>query len=216
MGRPREDWQAWHADYDDPSSALSRRLGEVRRRLAAVLAAADGPVRLLSLCSGDGRDTVPVVAASGRRVDTCLVELDPDLAERARLAAHHEGLAFDVRTGDAGSSATWADRLPVDVLLLSGVLGNISDADVETTVAAAATMLSTGGTVIWTRSSRFRSEPTHAYDDPAVWVRDRFEAHGFETVVLVRPDDDAWRLGVSRLRVHSGAAVPRRLFTFVR
>ena len=216
MSAPREDWHAWHADYDDPRSALSRRLEEGRRRLAAVRAAADGPVRLLRLCSGDGRDTGPVVAASRRRVDTCLVELDPDLAERARLAAHHEGLAFDVRTGDAGASATWADRLPVDVLLLSGVLGNVSDADVETTVAAAASMLSTGGTVIWTRSNRFRSEPTHTYDDPAMWVRDRFEAHGFETSALVRPDDAAWRLGVSRLRVQSGTPVPPRLFTFLR
>jgi hypothetical protein len=216
MSTPREDWHAWYADYDDPASSLSRRLAEVRRRLGEVLAEGAGPVRLLSLCSGDGRDTVPVVAAGRRRVDTCLVELDPDLAERARLAAHHEGLAFDVRTGDAGLSATWTDRLPVDVLLLSGVLGNVTDDDAETTVAAAASMLSVGGTVVWTRSNRFRTPPTHEYDDPAVWLRDRFEAHGFETSVLVRPDGEGWRVGVSRLMAPSGAPLPERLFSFVR
>jgi hypothetical protein len=212
----REDWHAWYQEYDDPGSPLSQRLAQVRGWLAAVLADAAGPVRLLSLCAGDGRDTVPVVAACEHRVDTCLVELDPDLAERARLAAHHEGLAFDVRTADAGAAASWADRLPVDVLLLSGVLGNVSDEDADRTAAAAASMLSTGGTVIWTRSNRFRSAPTHGYDDPAVWLRDRFEAHGFETETLVRPDDAAWRLGVSRLRVPSGAPLPERLFTFLR
>lgn len=216
MTHAREDWHAWHQEYDDPLSALSHRLVAVRARLAAVLAAAGGPVRLLSLCAGDGRDTVPVVAASAHRVDTCLVELDHDLALRARLAAHREGLAFDVRTGDAGAVATWVDRLPVDVLLLSGVLGNVSDEDADRTAAAAASMLSTGGAVIWTRSSSFRSAPTHDYDDPALWLRDRFEAHGFETEALVRPDDAAWRLGVSRLRVASGAPLPERLFTFVR
>ena len=84
------------------------------------------------------------------------------------------------------------------------------------TLRGAAGMLAPGGSVIWTRSNRFRSEPTHAYADPAEWIRDRFEAHGFETVAYVSPDDMAWRLGVSRLDVPSTHPLPERLFTFVR
>lgn len=212
----RMDWQAWHQDYDYPESPVSRRLVVVRARLAGLLAGASEPVRLLSLCAGDARDTVPVLAAGAGAVEAaCAVELDPGLAERARRSADDAGVRLDVRTGDAAAPATYLDRLPVDVLMLVGVLGNIDDADAETTIAAAASMLSLGGSVLWTRSNRFRSEPTHGYADPAEWVRDRFEAHGFETVELIVPDDP-WRLGISRLQAPSGDPLPQRLFSFVR
>jgi hypothetical protein len=213
---PGMDWQAWHKDYDDPDSPVSQRLVEVRSRLSAELEARSGPVRLLSLCSGDARDTIPVLAGSGREVEACLVELDPDLAQGARRAALLAGVEVDVRTGDAADPATYADRLPVDVLMLIGVLGNVSDADALTTVRAAASMLRPDGTVLWTRSDRFRSEPTHAVRDPAEWVRGLFEASGFETLAYVVPADGHWRLGVSRLATPSGHPLPEPLFTFVR
>jgi hypothetical protein len=212
----RQDWQAWHRDYDDADSSVSRRLVQVRRRLALLLGELDGPVRLLNLCSGDGRDTVPVLAETDREVDACLVELDPHLAAAARAAAAEAGVRLEVRTGDAATPATYADRLPVDLLVMVGVLGNVSDADAETTTRAAASMVVPGGTVVWSRSSRFRDPPTHDYADPAVWARDRFEAHGFETQEFVVPEVDAWRLGVSVLRHPSEAVLPETLFTFVR
>lgn len=210
------DWQAWHREYDDPDSPVSQRLAEVRSRLTAELVARPRPVRLLSLCSGDARDTIPVVAAAGRPVEACLVELDPDLAETARRAAAETGVEIDVRTGDAGDPATYADVLPVDVLMLVGVLGNVSDADAEITVAAASSMLRPGGTVIWTRSDRFRSPPTHHVADPAEWVRGLFEAGGFETLTYVVPDKGHWRLGLSRLSTASAGSLPERLFAFIR
>jgi hypothetical protein len=209
------DWHAWHQDYDDPESPVSRRLVVVRARLAGVLAGLPEPVRLLSLCAGDARDTVPVLASSPRAVEACVVELDPGLAEQARRSAADASVMLDVRTGDAADPATYMDRLPVDVLMLVGVLGNVDDGDTEATIAAAASMVTLGGTVLWTRSNRFRSEPSHGYADPAEWVRDRFEAHGFETVEFLVPDDP-WRLGVSRLRQPSVAPMPDRLFSFVR
>jgi len=210
------DWQAWHRDYDDPDSPVSQRLVQVRARLTADLAPRPSRVRLLSLCSGDSRDTIPVVAASDREVSVCLVELDPHLAATARRAADEAAVEVDVRTGDAGDPTTYADVLPVDVLLLVGVLGNVSDADAQTTVAAAASMLAPGGTVLWTRSDRFRSEPTHDVTDPAAWVRGLFESHGFETLAYVVPDEGHWRLGVSRSTTPSEDPLPGRLFTFVR
>ncbi|MBO0846259.1 MAG: class I SAM-dependent methyltransferase [Nocardioides sp.] len=214
--RRRMDWQAWHRDYDDPDSPVSRRLVEVRARLTAALDAVPGRPRLLNLCAGDARDTVPVLAAMDREIEGCAVELDAALAEHARRSAADAGVPLDVRTGDAADPSTYADRLPIDVLMLIGVLGNISDADGETTVRAAASMLAPGGTVLWTRSNRFRSKPTHDYEDPAAWVRDRFEACGFETVEYLAPEGAPWRLGVSRLTTPSNAPLPPRLFTFVR
>lgn len=211
----RMDWQVWHQDYDDPDSTVSRRLVVVRSRLAALLSGTTGRVRLLNLCAGDARDTVPVLASCAAEVEACAVELDPDLAAEARRSAAAVGVGLDVRTGDAADPTTYADRLPVDVLMLVGVFGNISDADAESTVAAAASMVAPGGTVLWTRSNRFRSEPSHSYADPAEWVRHRFEAHDFETLEYLVPDDP-WRFGVSRLRVQSPDPLPSRLFSFVR
>ncbi|HEX3930065.1 MAG TPA: class I SAM-dependent methyltransferase [Nocardioides sp.] len=213
------DWQAWHRDYDDPESPVSQRLAEVRTRLATLLGAVRGRPRLLNLCAGDARDTVPVLAAlagAGRRVDACAVELDAELAGAARRSAEAAGVTLDVRTADAADPATYADRLPVDVLMLVGVLGNVSDADGGTTIRAAASMLVPGGAVLWSRSDRFRSEPGHDYADPAAWVRDRFEAQGFETTAYVVPAQGHWRLGVARLATPSPAPLPDRLFTFVR
>ncbi len=105
MGR---DWGEWYDEYDDPASSLSRRLADVRRLLAADLdaraAAGQRSVRLLSLCAGDGRDTIPVLAARpDLDVDACLVELDPVLADAARAAATAAGVEVDVRTADAGA-----------------------------------------------------------------------------------------------------------------
>jgi hypothetical protein len=210
------DWQAWHGDYDDPGSGMPQRLVEVRSRLAAMLVAVPQRPRLLNLCAGDARDTIPVLAGYDGDVAACAVELDPGLSAVARRAATEAGVDLDVRTGDAADPATYADRLPVDVLMLVGVLGNISDTDGEATIRAAASMLAPGGTVIWTRSNRFRSEPSHAYEDPAEWVRDRFAANGFANLEYLVPDVGHWRLGVARLETPSTAPLPGRLFTFVR
>jgi hypothetical protein len=118
----------WHEAYDDPSSSLARRLGVVRRRLGAVLDAAAGERRqLLSLCAGDGRDVIPVLAARAAwlsSVSALLVEWNEGLSRRAADAASSSGLkAVEVRCADAGDPASFNDVLPVDVLLLCGTLG---------------------------------------------------------------------------------------------
>ena len=55
------DWTSWHAQYEDPASPLSQRLAAVQQQIALALdRAAPGPLRLLSLCAGQGRDVLPV------------------------------------------------------------------------------------------------------------------------------------------------------------
>jgi hypothetical protein len=208
-------WQAWHDAYVDPSSSLSRRLVVVRSMLAGLLDVGDGPLRLLSLCSGDGRDTIPVLAQSSRQVDACLVELEPALATEARRSAADAGVDLEVRTGDAGEVATYEDRLPVDVLMLCGVFGNVAREDVIRTVAAARLMVSDGGAVIWTRGCRGSAETEEFGGDPADWVRRRFSAVGFDELAFVRPDDAAFRVGVEQQKELVEQELPQHLFTFV-
>jgi len=205
------DWHAWYADYDDPASELSRRLAVVRAELAAVLADRTGLVTLLSLCAGDGRDTLPVLAASTATVSAVLVELDPDLAEAGRREAAALGLDVDVRTDDAGLVAAWADVVPVDVLMLCGVLGNVSDDDARRILTGAALMLQRGGTMIWTRGSRGSGD-----EDPSGWLRGLLIEAGWEERSFVRPDDAAYRVGVHTWQGISSGFLADRLFAFVR
>jgi hypothetical protein len=214
------DWHEWYLQYDDPDSHLSRRLEEVRRQLGADLdaraAAGASSLRLLSLCAGDGRDTIPVLAGrSAPEVDACLVELDPQLADAARAAAAEAGLEVDVRTADAGSFETVRDRLMGDVLMLCGIFGNISDADVEHCVAASRALVRPGGTVIWTRGSRAGAhDPSEQQGDPAEWVRGLFAGAGFEEVAYIAPDDASYRVGVCRHAGPSAGWAPQWEFTF--
>jgi hypothetical protein len=215
------DWHEWHLQYDDPASSLSRRLEDVRRQLGADLdaraEAGQHSVRLLSLCAGDGRDTIPVLAARpDLEVDACLVELDPELADAARAAAADAGLALDVRTADAGSFDAIRDRLMGDVLMLCGLFGNISDTDVEHCVDAARGLVRPGGTVIWTRGSRVPEDPSKQSGDPAEWIRGLFTSAGFEEVAFVAPDDASYRVGVWRQAGPSHGWAPAWSFTFRR
>lgn len=204
------DWQAWHDDYDDPTSSLARRLAVVRRRLAEVLE--QGSVRtVLSLCAGDGRDLVPVVAAlpADRRPDIVLCELDPTLADRARQRVAEAGLRASVVVGDAALVANWRSSVPVDLLMLCGIFGNVSDDDVRTTVRAAPAFLNPGGAVIWTRGHREGV-------DVRPQIRSWFVEAGFEEVAF---DAETVGYGVGVHRLRSAAAVvtaPERLFTFLR
>lgn len=211
------DWPAWHQQYDDPASSLWRRLEVVRAELASLLAATSGSVRLVSLCSGDGRDALPVLAASRAQVDAVLVELDAGLADRARSTARELGLGgVEVRTGDAGSTDTFADACPADVLLACGVFGNVRDEDVAATVAALPALLAHGARVVWTRGQRVPQDPTEVDGDPSLVVRDLFVAAGFEEVSFVRPADAGFRVGVHRWPGQDGRPEQGvRLFTFV-
>ena len=177
------DWVAWHEAYEDPESALSRRLERVRLHLArAIDQAPPGPVGLVSLCAGQGHDVLGVLPEHRRRDDVraLLVEFDPGNAGVARRRADEAGLSqVQVREADAGVVSNYADALPAEVLLLCGIFGNISDAEIERVVRAAPAMCAPGATVIWTRHRR---EP-----DLTPRIRAWFEASGFDEVAFDAP-----------------------------
>ncbi len=219
------DWVAWHNSYDDPTSSLATRLALVQGHLADALASAPGgPIRLLSLCAGQGRDVLGVLPGHPRRDDVTavLVEANPQNAATARQHAADAGLAeaVEVREGDAGLVATFADALPADVLLLCGIFGNVSETDIRRTATAAAAMCRAPATVIWTRHRR---EP-----DLTPAIRSWFADAGFEEIAFETPATETLTgVGVGRRRdttpvAPSGPGRPApsaglpggRLFTF--
>ena len=207
-----KDWVAWHAAYDDPSSSLAARLQRVRWHLRDAIGwAPTGRVSLVSLCAGQGRDVIGVLPSHPRRDDVraVLVESDARNAGLARLAAKRAGLSqVEVRRADASLVASFADALPADVLLLCGIFGNISDGDIERTVAVAPALCRAGATVIWTRHRR--------PPDLTPQVRAWFAASGFDEIAFEALQTATLTgVGVTRLRRTPAAEPPRHpLFTF--
>jgi Putative methyltransferase len=161
--RRPDEWVAWHRGYSG-RSALSRRLTVVRRFIRAELdRAPPGPIRVLSLCAGDGRDLIGALADHPRAADVSarLIERDPRLVAAGRRAARDVGVGRRVRfrTADAGAPGSFADAVPADLVLLCGIFGNISNEDVRRTILAAPTFGRDGTTVVWTRG-RFRPDLT--------------------------------------------------------
>lgn len=203
-------WVQWHEGYEQPGSTQARRLQAVVDLLQDVLSSAPaGPVRVLSLCSGDGRDLAGALAGHLRAGDVSglLVEADPALAAaaEANLAAVAPGLA--VRCADAGAPASFADHLPADVLMLCGIFGNVAPADIATTVAAAPALAAPGAAVLWTRHRR--------HPDVTPWIRQRFHDAGCPGEAWVSSGPGGFALGLQRVTAPSTPpALPSRLFTF--
>jgi hypothetical protein len=117
-----------------------------------------------------------------------LVELDPELAATARSRAPS---AIEVLCGDAGMSDSYAGAVPADLVLVCGVFGNISDADMRHTVDSLPELCAPGARVVWTRHRRA--------PDLTPTVRGWFTEAGFEQVEFVDPDGFLFGIGVHRL-----------------
>jgi SAM-dependent methyltransferase len=206
------DWVAWHEAYTDPTSNLSQRLAVVTRSIVEVLdVAAPGPIRVLSLCAGEARDLAGAALSHPRAADVvgCAVELSAGLASIGAENLRGAGVDVEVRRGDAGRPVHWLDVAPVDLLLLAGIFGNLSDDDVLRTVRAVPAVVRPGGTVIWTRHRRA--------PDLTPRIRSWFDEVGCQCVSFdAASGDGGFGVGVERL-VHTDAAtaVPEVLFRFL-
>jgi hypothetical protein len=212
------DWIAWHQEYDEPESTLARRLRVVQaniRQAVELIAAhtATEATRVISLCAGEGRDLLPVLAETGRfaAVRARLVELDPRLAERAAQRARQLNLPnVEVVNGDAGRTTAYEGMVPAHVVLACGVFGNITAEDIRRTVATLRTLTAPQGFVVWTRGRK--SEV-----DGSSEVRSWFAQEGFTERSFTAPSDARFRVGLNQLS-EAGAQPFRsgvRMFSFV-
>lgn len=211
MADDDQHWVRWHAAYEDPDSALNKRLVAVQGRLRAALdRCAEGPIRLISMCAGQGRDVIGVLADHPRRDDVAalLVELDHPLVVDGRALAAAAGLdSIEIVEGDASTTSPYASGTPADVVLVCGVFGNVSGEDIRATIAELPHLCAPGATVIWTRHRR----------DPDITptIRAWFDELGFEEVGFDTEEGAAYGVGINRLVVEPRPFRPdHRLFTF--
>ncbi|MFI6762579.1 class I SAM-dependent methyltransferase family protein [Micromonospora sp. NPDC050417] len=206
--------KAWHDAYDQPGSPLWHRLQAVQEQLRRALAGtAPGPIRLVSACAGQGRDVVGVLRDHPRRMDVQarLIEWDPENAARARADTRTAGLdeQIEVVEADAGLASPYADAVPAEVVLMCGVFGNISDADVRATVTALPQLCAPDAFVIWTRH---RQDP-----DLTPALRQWFAEAGFRERDFVAPADLHFSVGLHQLTSPPARFDPTtRYFRFTR
>lgn len=204
-------WATWHQDYQDPESDISRRLRHVQRRLRHGLDTAPaGPIRLISLCAGEGRDVIGVLPTHPRRDDVTarLVELDPVIAQSARTAAAAAGLhQVEVVTGDAALLSAYADLAPADIVLAVGIFGNIDDDAIRRTIDGLTQLSKPGATVLWTRSRRA--------PDLTPSIRSWFGEAGFGEVAFDYEEGSDFSVGTQRFDGQTAPLQPEtRLFEF--
>jgi hypothetical protein len=204
------DWQAWHYPYQDPDSELSRRLALVQAQLRAALDHTPaGPIRLISVCAGQGHDAIGVLVDHPRRTDVSarLVELDAENVRLAQAAARAAGLdAVEAVAADASLTDSYAGAVPADVVLVCGVFGNLSERDIANTIDQLAQLCAPKASVIWTRHRRL--------PDLVPQIREAFAQAGFEEVAF--GDAPPFGVGMSRLTVAPQPFQPGvKMFDFI-
>jgi hypothetical protein len=204
------EWVEWHEGYR-PGLPLSKRLEVVQRLIREALDRCDpGPIRVISLCAGDGRDLLGAVPTHARRADVHarLVELDPELADRARSRAAQISPAIDVVTGDASLTDAYTGAVPADLVLACGIFGNVTDDDIHHTVAHLPSLCAANATVIWTRGT-FTPDLTPT-------IRAWFAEAGFSELDFVAIPRTTVGVGAHRLTTSTSPfAAGVRLFTFL-
>ena len=205
------EWVEWHRGYEGDQPHV-RRLRIVQERIReAISSAPRGPIRVVSICAGDGRDLLGALSDHPRRGDVRarLVDVTTELVDAGRAEIARQQLSgVEFLLGDAGSTAAYSGAVPADLVLVCGVFGNIPDEDVRKTVEHLPELCARDATVIWTRG-RFAPDLTPT-------VREWFREVGFDELAFDTIPRTTASVGVHRL-----ATAPRpfrpgfRLFSFL-
>jgi hypothetical protein len=148
-------WAGW-PDEAYAQRQYQQRLQAVQEHLRGVLDdATAGPLRLISMCAGDGRDVIGTVRTHERRGDVSawLVELDRQSVAAGIREASLAGLkdAVNFINADATDYATYQGIAPAEIVLACGVWGHVPALERESLAGALAGLCKLRGTVTWTR-----------------------------------------------------------------
>jgi hypothetical protein len=206
------DWSAWHDEYENTDSELNARKRAVQAQVAKIVERCPpGPVTVVSICGGQGREVIGALETHPRRADVRgrIVELDVENAAFARAWAQKAQLGnLEVVTGDASINDSYAGLPPVDLVVVSGVFGHLSEADRLVTIKFLRQICRQGGCVVWTF---FRRNEEQTARLRGYFTEQMFEEESFETL----SGEYAFTIGRNR---YAGAPTPfephAKIFTF--
>jgi hypothetical protein len=208
------DWALWHRHYEK-SRPLQRRLRAVCAQIRqAIGECAPGPIRVASVCSGDGRDIINALSKHSRQADArvWLLDTNVEAVRRGRALAAAAGMTQELEfvPADASQAASYAGIVPVDVLV-SGVLGHLRHADVGQFIQYLPTLCRRGASVIWNRHLVLHEGGTQV---PS--IRRQLHQAGFEEAHFETASRNGFVVGRARFigRPQPFNARPR-LFEFV-
>jgi hypothetical protein len=198
------NWSEWHQQYDE-SPALMGRLRAVREQLRTTLDEFPaGPIEIVSVCAGDGRDLIGVLSDHPRRQDVGVSLLDTDRASlnRGRAAAEAAGVQSQVRflLADASLARNYVGLVPADLILLSGMIGHLRNSDVPRLVGSLPMLCKFGGRVIWNRHVVLNDGANQVKV-----IRNLFRSAGFDEIEFHTLAPDGFAVGQVR---YTGDAVP--------
>jgi hypothetical protein len=205
------EWVAWHKGYDG-DQPQAKRLKVVQQLIRDALGRArPGRIRVISHCAGDGRDLLGVLSSHPRAGDVRgrLIELEPELVAAGRERVSRLGLqGIEYVQGDASTTRSCAGAVPADLVIICGIFGNISNADVKGTIDHLPELCAPNASVVWTRG---RFEP-----DLTPTIRAWFAEAGFEELKFVAIPDSTAAVGAHRL-LHAPRSFhdSERLFAFL-
>ncbi|CAN5909888.1 hypothetical protein BH11VER1_BH11VER1_09820 [soil metagenome] len=191
------DWSDWHQRYD-LSTSLAVRLRIVIEQIAAAIdECSAGPVTIVSLCAGDGRDVIGALAEHKRRADinAWLLDTHKDSLARGEALAEEQGLAGQLRflEADAGLLGNYANIVPADIILLSGFLGHIRQHDIPSLIASLPMLCKVGGFVIWNKHLVANDGPVAVLAIREILARAQFEEIQFQVTEI-----DGYAVGRAR------------------
>jgi cytochrome c biogenesis protein CcdA len=97
---------------------------------------------------------------------------------------------IEIVTGDASITDAYAGAVPADLVLVCGVFGNISEADIQRTASSVPMLAAPGATVMWTRH---RGDP-----DVTPSIRGWFRDAGCSEIAFDHVPDSPASVGVAR------------------
>jgi amino acid adenylation domain-containing protein len=209
------NWNEWHKHYDSLPS-LQERLRIVREQIAAALdGCPPGPVQIVSICAGDGRDLLGALENHPRRNDVAALLLDNNAESiaRGKAAAEKIGLTRPLRflAADATLAKNYLGAVPADLVLLSGFLGHLRHEDVPGLIGSLPMFCKSGGQTIWNRHLVL-----HDGREQVPLIRELFRKANFEEIHFSKTDSNGFAVGRARFCRQPKPLDPSRvLFEFV-
>jgi hypothetical protein len=178
-----QPWYKWHAPYDEIRSVQTDRLGAVQDLIALALdTARPGPLKAVSICSGQARDLLPMLINHPRGHDVAvrMIELEPLNASFLYGALGSTDLTeVEVIVADAGLTDAYLGAVPADLVLITGPFANIGPDDLLRTVRKLPQLCAPGAAVVWS---------TYGAGLASLDVlQEAFGAAGFSEMTLVKP-----------------------------
>lgn len=209
------DWNHWYKDYET-SPSLRVRLKLVSEQIALMLhECPPGPIKILSLCAGDGRDVLSALHQHPRQADVSatLVDNHPESLARGREMAAQHNLSAQTNfiAADAGLAQTYEGIGHADLVLLSGFLGHLRHEDALKLISRLPMLAKNGGSVIWSRHILL-----HDGAEQVTRLRREFRKHHFEEIHFDTTAEDGFAIGRVRFLGRSTPLdVTQKFFDFV-